>query len=267
MQKKTISLNNKVISYEITGNGKPVILLHGFGEDSSVWQLQTEFLKNDYCLITPDIPGSGASELNDDVSMEGIAEVIKLIAAEEELKDFVLIGHSMGGYATLAFVEKYAPMLKAFGLFHSSAYADTKEKKATRKKGIEFINSYGAIEFLKTAIPNLFSELTKESNPALVNNFINQIPEFSKNALTAYYEAMIARPDRTKIISQTKLPVLFIIGGHDKAVPFEDSLKQSSLPATSYISILKNSGHMGMLEEAEKSNQALQNFLAEVFKS
>lgn len=267
MEKKTISLNNKIISYKVVGNGKPVILLHGFGEDSKVWENQIEFLENNYQLIVPDIPGSGASELTDDVSMEGIAEMVKQIADEEEIEDFVLIGHSMGGYATLAFVEKYSSLLKGFGLFHSSAYADTEEKKATRQKGIEFIKEHGGAEFFKTATPNLFSDKTKEDHPELVKTFMKQLPDFSKAALTAYYEAMMARPDRTDVLSQTKLPVLFIMGEHDKAVPFEDSLKQSSMPATSHITILNNSGHMGMLEETEKSNAALKEFLDEVLKS
>ena len=267
MEKKTISVNNKIISYGVEGDGNPVILLHGFGEDSSVWDQQVAFLKNNYQLITPDIPGSGASELTDDVSMEGIGEIVKQIADAEELEDFVLIGHSMGGYATLAFVEKYTSLLKAFGLFHSSAYADNEEKIATRKKGIDFIKEHGANEFIKTSAPNLFSDNTKENDPAVLKDFIKNLPDFSKPALIAYYEAMIARPDRTELLSQTKLPVMFIIGEHDKAVPFEDSLKQSSLPATSHITILNNSGHMGMLEETEKSNQALQEFLEEVFKN
>ncbi len=267
MTTKKISINNKIISYKIIGSGKPVVLLHGFGEDSNLWLQQIELLQKHYQLIIPDVPGSGASELTDDVSMEGIAEVVKLIMEEEQLKDFVLIGHSMGGYATLAFAEKYAGLLKGFGLLHSSAYADSEEKKETRKKGIEFINQHGAIEFLKTVIPNLFSDITKEHNPMLVKTFIDQLPHFSNLALTEYYEAMMQRPDRTAILSETKQPVLFIIGEYDKAVPFDDSLKQSSLPATSYITILGNSGHMGMLEEPEKTNAALLEFLDGVYKS
>lgn len=264
---KTISTNNKTISYKVTGNGEAVILLHGFGEDSNVWNKQVDFLEQNYMLILPDIPGSGASELTEDVTMEGIAEVIKLIAEEEGLDHFVLIGHSMGGYATLAFAEKYQSYLKGFGLFHSSAYADNEEKKESRKKGIESINEHGADEFVKTSAPTLFSDTTKEQKPHLIEAFLNSLPAFSKQALVAYYEAMIQRPDRTEILSQTKLPVLFILGEHDKAVPFEDSLKQSSLPATSFVTILNDSGHMGMLEETEKSNQALQEFLSGIFES
>lgn len=264
MISKTISINNKNIAYKIYGEGKPVLLLHGFGEDSSVWHNQIAFLENDYRLIVPDLPGSGASPLTDDVSMEGIADTVKQIVEKEEIEKFILIGHSMGGYATLAFAEKFSQMLTGFGLFHSSAYADSQEKIETRKKGIEFIKEHGALAFLKTAIPNLFSDTTKEQNPGIVDAFIKSLPDFSNEALIAYYEAMIARPDRTAILSATTLPILFIMGAHDKAVPYEDALKQSALPSVSYINILYNSGHMGMLEETEKANQALKTFLDEV---
>ncbi|MFV0605497.1 MAG: alpha/beta fold hydrolase [Niabella sp.] len=264
MENKTIRFNNRIISYGVTGIGYPVVLLHGFGEDSTIWENQIEALKRNYFLITPNIPGSGSSELTDDVSMEGIAEIVKLITDAEEVESFILIGHSMGGYATLAFVEKYSYLLKGFGLFHSSAYADSEEKKTTRRKGIAFIQEHGSNEFLKTTTPNLFSDYTKENNPEMVSYFIKHLPDFSKPALIEYYEAMIARPDRTNVLKKTDLPVLFIIGEQDIAVPFEDSLKQSTLPAASNITILKNSGHMGMLEESKKSNQAIITYLEDV---
>jgi pimeloyl-ACP methyl ester carboxylesterase len=264
MNKKTININNNIISYFITGSGKPVMFLHGFGEDSTVWKNQIEILEKNYLLILPDIPGSGDSDLTHDVSMEAIAEIIKQIAHAEKIERFVLMGHSMGGYATLAFAEKYPEMLNGFGLFHSTAYADTEEKKITRRKGIEFINEHGSKKFLETTTPNLFSEITKEKNPQLIQLFLQTLPHFSNNALIAYYEAMIARPDRTEILRNTNLPVLFIIGKQDKAVPFEDSLKQSALPTKSFVTILENTAHMGMLEASEKSNNVLLTFLQEV---
>jgi pimeloyl-ACP methyl ester carboxylesterase len=264
MQTKTTQRNNKKISYTIFGNGFPVMLVHGFGEDDTVWKNQIKFLEKDFQIIIPQLPGTGASELADNTTLESMADALKQIVDTENIKSFVMIGHSMGGYTTLAFAEKYPELLKAFGLFHSSAYADSEEKKATRKKGIEFIKEHGAAAFLKTATPNLFSEVTKKVNPELVKNTVENLPYFSEAALVAYYEAMMQRNDRTKILSNTKVPVLFIIGKYDQAVPFDDSLKQSSLPNTSYINILENAGHMGMLEEAEKSNEVLKEFLIEV---
>ncbi|MCF3111635.1 alpha/beta hydrolase [Niabella sp. CC-SYL272] len=264
MGTKNININNSIIHYTIEGVGRPVVLLHGFGEDSSVWENQVEYLRHNYQVIVPDIPGSGQSELTADVSMEGIAAVILRIVEAEELESIVLIGHSMGGYATLAFAAQYPHLLDGFGLFHSTAAADTEEKKETRRKGIAFIEKHGANEFLQTTIPNLFSAHTKESNPGLVQQFTDRLPVFSKTALKSYYEAMIKRPERIDLFSKTDLPVLFIIGEQDTVIPFEDILKQASMPRISYIHVLHHSGHMGMLEESGKASAAIEEFLMEL---
>ena len=169
----------------------------------------------------------------------------------------------MGGYITLALVESYWNHVNAFGLFHSSAFADTDEKKQTRKKGIEFLRQHGAFEFLKTSTPNLFSPNSKSQIPTSIENFIESLKDFSADALVSYYEAMMKRPDRTDILRKAKNPVLFVAGEHDNAVPLNDVLKQCHLPAKSTIHILKNSGHMGMMEETEQANRILEELLVD----
>lgn len=278
---KELSYQDKKIFYRVIGSGRPVVLIHGFGEDGTVWNSQIDFLKNKFQLIVPDLPGSGKSEMIDDMSMEGMAEVIKNIADIELSKippsggggasssgrdkgEVSIIGHSMGGYITLAFAEKYPQYLNAFGLFHSSAYADNEEKKQTRKKGIEFIKQHGAFEFLKTVVPNLFSPESKEKMPGEIDEFISSLHNFSPAALVSYYEAMMQRPDRTDVLKNSTIPVLFIMGEYDNAVPLKDGLEQCHLPEKSYIHILHKSGHMGMIEEAEESNRFLGEFLKEI---
>lgn len=261
---KQILYQQKRIHYDIIGSGKPVLLVHGFGEDGTVWRNQEGYLKNKFQLIVPDLPGSGRSELIDDMSMEGMAEVIHAIIHEENIEACPVIGHSMGGYIVLAFAEKYWNHLTGFGLFHSSAFADSEEKKATRQKGIDFINQHGGFEFLKTATPNLFAPITKAERPKLVDEQVASLHNFSGPALVSYYQAMIKRPDRTAVLQNTSLPVLFIMGKYDAAVPMEDGLKQCYLPGKSYIHILHNSGHMGMLEEKEESNRILEEFLLDI---
>ena len=118
----------------------------------------------------------------------------------------------MGGYISLAFAEKYPELLNAFGLFHSTAYADDEAKKEARRKGIEFIKNNGAAAFIKNTTPNLFSEKTKKENPELVEKLVDQSQNFSSEALIQYYEAMIQRPDRTSVLKSFQKPVLFIIG-------------------------------------------------------
>jgi pimeloyl-ACP methyl ester carboxylesterase len=302
---KTILYQNKKIFYRSIGSGDPVMLVHGFGEDGNVWDKQVEHLKTNYHLIVPDLPGSGKSEMINDMSMEGMAEVLHTIIHEEmppqtppkeglaatqsrhdenSLQKInskssasskvppsggfrgagcTVIGHSMGGYITLALVESYWNHVNAFGLFHSSAFPDTEEKKETRKKGIEFIKQHGAFEFLKTSTPNLFSPNSKLQIPNSIDKFIDSLKGFTPQALIAYYNAMMDRPDRTSILKNTKNPVLFIAGEHDNAIPLNDVLKQCHLPEKSYFHVLKKSGHMGMMEETENANRILEEFLLE----
>lgn len=261
---KHLLYQTRKLVYQVHGSGKPVIFIHGFGEDSRVWNQQVEYLRKDFQLIIPDLPGSGRSEMIDDMSIEGMAEVIHSIIHEENIDQCIVIGHSMGGYITLALAEKYWNHLLGFGLFHSTAFADTEEKKVARRKGIEFIQQHGAFQFLKTTSPNLFSPGTKEKRPGIVTEFINGLSGFTAPALIHYYEAMIARPDRTHVLIDSTVPVLFVTGEYDNAVPMADILKQCHLPDRSYIHILQGSGHMGMMEETEASNKLLNHFLFSV---
>lgn len=258
---RNLLYEGKKISYRVTGTGNTVILIHGFGEDGSVWNLQVEYLKNKFRLIVPDLPGSGRSEMTDDMSIEGMAEVIHAIIHEENIETCPVIGHSMGGYIMLALVEKYRNHVSAFGLFHSTAYADSEEKKIARRKGIEFIQEHGAFEFLKTSTPNLFSENSKQQIPNTISAFISSLETFESAALIAYYNAMMNRPDRTAQLQKAAVPVLFVMGKYDGAVPMADGLKQCYLPGISYIHILQQSGHMGMMEEKDAANRILEEFL------
>lgn len=259
---KQCKYNGRVVAYECLGAGARVVLLHGFGETGAVWGFQ-KVLAQQFQLLIPDLPGSGASEMIQDMSLEGLADAVHFMLLEEGIQQCVMIGHSMGGYIALAFAEKYPDMLTGFGFFHSSAFADNDEKKSTRKKGIAFIKEQGAANFLKTAAPNLFSPATKEHKPSLLSEHLKTINDFSKEALIAYYEAMIQRPDRTAVLRNLAVPVLFLLGKWDGAVPLQDGLSQCYLPQTAYIHLLHHSGHMGLVEEPEKSNAFLNQYLTE----
>lgn len=260
MQEKYITYQHSKIFYRTSGSGQPIILIHGFGEDGNVWQLQITALQKKYSLIVPDLPGSGHSELINDMSIEGMADCTAAIAAAEKISSSVFLGHSMGGYITLALAEKYPQLISRFGLVHSTAFADSEEKKQARRKSIDFIKENGAYAFLKTTIPTLFYNGNGTPAPAM-ENLIEDGKKFTPEALISYYEAMINRPDRTDVLTTLDKPVLFIIGEYDNAVPFQQGLQQCYLPAQSHIHILRNAAHMGMYEETEKVNKALLHFL------
>lgn len=247
-----------MLSHHRAGKGPVVLLIHGFGEDHRIWDNLIPELEDQYELIIPDLPGTGSSPAIPDMSLEGMASALVSLLPPEPI---AVVGHSMGGYIALAMLEKYPERLNSLALFHSTSYADSEEKKASRRKGIEFIHQHGAFEFLKTTIPNLFSPLSRQKMPEKVKEFIDQQQNSLVTSLIAYYEAMIARPDRRQLLQNCQIPVLFLLGKHDIAVPLTDGLAQFHLPGISYIHILDHSGHMGMLEEPELSSKSLKNLL------
>ncbi len=252
-------------SYRISGNGKPVVFLHGFGEDGNIWQNQVNELSKQFLCIVPDLPGIGISEpafsALADHSLEAMAAVIKKIADQEVLQKFTLLGHSMGGYITLAFAEKYPDLLNGFGLIHSSAFADNEEKISTRERSIAFIRANGAVKFLEQMIPGLYGEKFRAEHYNQVIEHLASSLCFDAEVLIAFYEMMIRRPDRTKLLAGFQKPILFIMGTEDKAVNLSDSLAQCHLPVESHIEILESSGHMGMIENSERTTIAMKKFL------
>ncbi len=270
MEANSILYKEATIFYTVAGKGETIVLIHGFGEDGSIWRPQIDFLQNNFRVIVPDIPGSGHSTFMENADLTIYAEIIKEILDKELQKSaqkaaVTMIGHSMGGYITLAFAEKFPQYLRSFGLFHSSAFADDGEKIAGRLKAIEFIKTNGAFNFLRTVVPTLFTKDFCEKYTEKISGFLENGKKFSNETLIQYYYAMIARPDRTAVLKSFGKPVLFIIGELDLAIPLNISLKQCYLAAQSHVYILNNSAHMGMWEEKEKANNILLNFLVNNF--
>jgi pimeloyl-ACP methyl ester carboxylesterase len=264
---KIINYGSSAVFYRVEGEGFPVVLIHGFAEDGTIWQHQIAYLAKSFKLIIPDLPGSGNSSFNSKLETIGdLADGIKFILDKEKISTCIIIGHSLGGYITLAFAEKYPEKLKAFGLFHSTAYADSEEKKTARKKGMGFIKKNGSRDFIKQSVPNLFAENFNKKNPEIVNELIERYNNFNPDSLVSYYDAMMKKPDRTQVLKSFKKPVLFIAGEKDNAVPIVHSLQQSYLPDLCYFHILMGAAHMGMFETVNLSNEILNDFLKQAIQ-
>ncbi len=261
---KHIKFKESTIAYKLTGEGETVVLVHGFGEDASVWETLTHNVPN-YKYLVVSLPGTGESELlNSNASLMDFAAAIKQMLQEEKVETCCMLGHSMGGYVTLAFAEKYTAVLKGIGLIHSSAPADDEEKKEKRKKAIEFVQHNGAAAYFKTMIPDLFVEAKK--NQSVIQKQIDTATAFTADATVNYLNAMMQRPERKNVLASATVPVLFILGEHDKTIPLALGLEQASLAAETHVHILKNSAHMGMLEEPDEFNTLVREFLERVFK-
>jgi pimeloyl-ACP methyl ester carboxylesterase len=264
--KKVTQYKNISLVYHVYGSGSAVILLHGFAETNTIWRKQIDSLSNYCMLVIPDVPGSGESALfnkaaDKNLTIDDLAASVHSVIKNENVGQCIMLGHSMGGYITLSYAEKYPERLKAFGFVQSTAFADSDEKKQNRKRGIEMMEAYGSYAFLKTTTPNLFADSFKKMHANEVEELIEQGGQFKKENLQQYYYAMMERPDRTDVLKNSKLPVLFAIGTKDVAAPLNEVLKQVHQPEISYIHIIENIGHMSMLEAPDKLNEILKNFV------
>ncbi len=131
---------------------------------------------------------------------------------------------------------------------------------------IEAIQKNGARLYMKEADPLPFSPHTRKEHSEKIEQIIDRYANFDGRSLVSYQEAMIRRPDRTAVLKHSGLPILFVIGEDDPVIPLNDSLQQSYLPELSYIHILKNTGHMGMMEDTTYSNRIMENFLRGILR-
>jgi pimeloyl-ACP methyl ester carboxylesterase len=260
----TLPLKGKPVRYLSLNReaAMTVILLHGFPESGRIFDAQIKALAQDYHLIVPDLPGSGNSDYNPQLtSIEDFAEIIKQIIDTEKKSQVVLIGHSMGGYIALGFAAKYPAFIAGLGLLHSTAYADSPEKKVNRIKAIQTMEQYGGPSFLKSMIPALFGSSFKSRHPEIIQNLIEQGARFDTRALQQYYQIMHDRTDRTELFKSLSVPYLFISGTQDQAAPKEDLIHQCSMADVALIAIIQDAGHMGFIEQPDEVNLQLTHFL------
>ena len=242
------------------GDGFPVVLIHGFCETMSIWDTLTSSLIKNYKVIRIDLPGFGNSSLQaTPITLNEIARQVQDTLSKKGIEQYVVIGHSLGGYVTLALEDLFPGSIKAFGLFHSTAFADSDQKKEGRNQAIRVVESKGAGVFLNNFYQNLFHQPLTD----IINSLKLENQNTPGESIIAYSEAMRDRPERTHLL-KTEKPKFIIAGKHDGAVPYADSQKLFELANNCINVILEESGHMGMIEEAEKSNASIRNFLNKV---
>ena len=260
--RKYLQIATDRLSWIAEGDGPTVVLLHGFGEDGSIWEEQFHCLKEHYKVLVPDLRGSGhSSNCTAPQSIEQMAQDLSAILDTENIQNCSIMGHSMGGYIALDFAERFPDRMDALGLIHSTAFADSAEKKQLRNRAIEFIQNNGSAAFFKTAIPNLFALSYQELHPEKTEQLLQQSTQFRDEVVIAYYKAMINRPDRSNVLRNSKYPVLMFIGAADKAVAPDDALLQASFPDICQVELIEGIAHMGMWEAVNQLNESLLNFL------
>lgn len=240
------------------GRGIPVVLLHGFCENSSLWSDLVSRLSPSYHLIAPDLPGHGKSALPEKLSsLNQVATMVRQFLEQQGIAQFTVIGHSLGGYVGLAMLDLFPESINALGLFHSTALADTPEKRANRNKTMEFIGKYGDTPFKETFIPSLYHR-----EYGWKDDLVHMVMNTPVETIQVYTSMMRDRPNRLHVWQQASLPSMLIGGVYDVFIPLDSLEKQAEALPGIQFHVLQNSGHLGMWEEPEASLDILEKFLS-----
>ncbi len=253
------------IVYDDIGAGPCVVFLHGFLESKEIWEHFSQRLSSQYRIIAVDLPGHGQSDCIEEVhTMELMAEEVRNILEINGINKCVMIGHSMGGYVTMAFAELFPQFLKGLVLFHSHAGADSDEQKKNREIALKAIKN-NHIQFVSQFMPTLFA-------PENINRYAEQIKNLEQTARNTSVEGIIAamegmkqRPDRVHILNQLSVPALIIAGDKDSRIPVDMIKKQIGENSSVQLEILKNTGHMGFIEAEKESFKLIKKFLSTVY--
>lgn len=262
----TVKLKDADLHYRDEGNGDAVVLLHGYLESMDIWGSFKVELTRYYRVITIDLPGHGKSEtVCEKHTMEVMADAVEVVLNHLGIGLAVIIGHSMGGYVTLAFAEIFPEKTAGFVLFHSHGFPDSDEKKANRNREIELVESGKKMQILKINIPRSFANENLKRFSKEVKRSGEIALSTTENGIVCALKGMKTRPDRRKVIMQSAVPVLIIAGRKDNYIPFGMYEQHFNLKPGTDVLILENSGHMGFIEEKEKSLDGILRFLKKIY--
>lgn len=254
-----IEYKNIHVHYTSNGQGPAVVLLHGLLENISMWKDITPILSKKNKIITIDLLGHGKTEnLGYIHTMEDQALMVKAVLSSLKLRKFILVGHSMGGYVSLAFADKFPNNTKGLCLMNSTAYPDFDEKKIGRDRLISAVQKEHK-KFIRISMPMLFSRSLRDQLKEQIKHVTSEALKTSKQGIIAALEGMKIRKDRTFILKNKKIKSLIILGINDTALDLNTHIKQ--IEGTSAKLIQFPHGHMSHLENKEELINELLKFI------
>jgi pimeloyl-ACP methyl ester carboxylesterase len=253
------------VRYREEGAGMPLLFLHGYLESLNIWSDFTRAFAGPFRVISMDLPGHGQTGVPGTVStMNEMADAAVSLLDQLDIQQCFVIGHSMGGYATLAMLEKHPGRLNGFCLFHSHALADTSAVIEKRTREIRIVEEGHSRLLVRQNIPNMFAE----DNLPLFQKELRYTQRIARKTpdagILAAIRGLMTRPDRSAILANAPVPCLHIIGKKDKYIPFEEIALSTVLPAGSERLVLEHTGHMGFFEEKARAYEEMLKFLKKI---
>ncbi len=253
----------KGIFYKTYGKnlGYSLVLLHGYLESSEIWESFAGHFADEYFVVCIDIPGHGKSDvIAEKATMDQLAEVVMEVTAHLGINGFHIVGHSMGGYVLLALADLHPEALNSAVLLHSNCFADSVEKKENRDREIELVKKGKKELIVKYNIPRMYADDNLESMSGQVEKSKEIGIRTNDAGMISALNAMKTRPDRSHILAAGKIPILIVGGKKDNLIPFEKIESMAALSERNKLLVLEKSGHMGFVEEKERTVIDLKKF-------
>jgi pimeloyl-ACP methyl ester carboxylesterase len=233
------------IHYQKHGNGPAIILLHGFLESSTMWSNIAPVLSKKNTVITIDFPGFGKSDtIADTHSMELLATITSEILNIEKVENAVLIGHSMGGYVSLAFAALFPKKTQKLILLNSSPYQESNEGKKNRNRVLAVIDK-NKDAFVNMAINNLFTNTERLNHTPAIEALKKEALQITTVAIKAAITGMRDRTDKMAMLKNFEGEKYILSGRLDNITPHNEIVAISKETETTLHTI--ESGHMSWL--------------------
>jgi len=244
--------NGIEIAYERLGLGTPLVLIHGHPLDHSIWDPLLPLLENDFDLIVPDLRGFGQSEtIRSRYRLVDMAADIIALLDHLEIQQAAIVGHSMGGYISLACAAVSPSHIRGLGLIASHIFADPPERKSSRYETASEIEKKG-VNLLADTFP---AKLTADSSLQTILREI--ILRQSVPGVAESLRAMAERDDSASLVQNARFPMVFIHGTNDVIIPIELAREAKLLADRIHLVELVNAGHMPIMEEPQRTAEAL----------
>jgi pimeloyl-ACP methyl ester carboxylesterase len=251
-----VTLNGIELAFERRGRGVPLVLIHGYPLDHTIWNPVVPLLENAFDLILPDLRGFGESNTPEaSFLMVDMAEDIAALLDFLKIKKAVIVGHSMGGYVTLAFARCFTERMLGLGLVASQALADAPEKKAGRYQEAEHILSHGVGD----VAADMSTRLT--DNPDLQAQLRELMLKQNPQGLAGALHAMAERQDSIQLLQELDFPVVLVHGFADKLIPVERARAVQKVVKDGYLTEIEGVGHMPMMDASRVTAEALKIFI------
>jgi 3-oxoadipate enol-lactonase len=251
------------MAYDVEGSGPPVLLLHGYPFNRSMWREQVEALRESFRVITPDLRGFGESESAGDepAAMIEMARDVEALLDHLGVDRVVLGGLSMGGYVALAFVRRFPLRVRALLLADTRAQADTDEGRQAREEQARKILEHGMSAIAEDFLKKVLAPETLEEQPEVVARVRQMILKTRPEGAAAALRGMAVRSDQIGFLPNILAPTLVLVGSEDKLATPEDAELMRREIRGSRLETIEGAGHLSNLERPIHFNRALLEFL------